>query len=80
MIFGGFQDTDLTNMCFLIDTNTFAITRMDCFMRKNKKFIKFKDFTFRKDNYIYVVDDENEIHQYDITKNQWLIVETSREN
>jgi hypothetical protein len=62
MIFGGFLDTELTNLCFMIDVNTFEITRMDSFMRKNKKFIKFKDFTLKKDNFLYSVDDENEIH------------------
>ncbi len=45
MLFGGFMDTDLTNQCFKIDTNTFEINRMECVMRKSKKFIKFKDFT-----------------------------------
>ena len=41
------MDTDLTNMCFKVDTNTFEITKMDCVMRKSKKFIKFKDFTIK---------------------------------
>jgi hypothetical protein len=30
MLFGGFLDIDLTNMCFLIDTSTFEMTKMDC--------------------------------------------------
>jgi hypothetical protein len=47
MLFGGFMDADLTNMCFTINTNTFEIAKMDCAMKKNKKFIKFKDFTLR---------------------------------
>ena len=62
MIFGGFLDTELTNMCFLIDVNTFEIQRMNSVMKKNKKFIKFKDFTLRKDPFLYIVDDENDIH------------------
>lgn len=63
MLFGGFLDTDLTNQCFKIDTSTFEISRMDCNMRKAKKFIKFKDFTLREGKrYVYVIDDENEIH------------------
>jgi hypothetical protein len=69
MVFGGFLDTDLTNMCFKIDTNTFEISRMDCFMRKHKKFIKFKDFSRMIDNYMYVIDDNDEIHQYNTTSN-----------
>lgn len=81
MLFGGFLDTDLTNLCFMIDTNTFEISKMaDTVMKKNKKFIKFKDYTLRKDDTIFVVDDENEIHSYDIPRNEWQIVETSREN
>ena len=80
MLFGGFLDIDLTNMCFLIDTQTFEMSKMDCVMKKNKKFIKFKDFTLRdKNNHIYAVDDENEIHSYDVNKNVWSIVETSRD-
>ena len=47
-------------------------------MKKNKKFIKFKDFTMRRDNFIYAVDDENEIHEYDVAKNVWNIVITNR--
>ncbi len=82
------MDADLTNMCFTINCNTFEIAKMDCVMKKNKKFIKFKDFTLRtgggqgqdRDGFIYIVDDENEIHQYDVGKNSWAIVETSREN
>ena len=31
-------------------------------MKKNKKFIKFKDFAIRKGNFYYIIDDENEIH------------------
>ncbi|CDW85029.1 kelch motif family protein [Stylonychia lemnae] len=119
MLFGGFMDTDLTNMCFKVDTNTFEITKMDCVMKKSKKFIKFKDYTIKinpqqyqgfnqgagsnitnrrqvagnlvlggeqnlindqSQGFVYIVDDENEIHQYDITRNQWFIVETNREN
>lgn len=76
MLFGGFLDTDLTNMCFSVDTSTFEISRMDCFMRKNKKFIKYKDFVRRVDNEIFIIDDDNEIHQYSIEKNEWKIVET----
>lgn len=67
MIFGGFLDTDLTNQCFTIDTQTFEIRRMNesCLMRKSKKFIKFKDYILKDGKFIYVVDDENEIHQFD---------------
>jgi len=79
MIFGGFLDTDLTNMCFLIDTNTFDISRLDCMMSKSKKFIKFKDFNLTLGNKVYVVDDENEIHAFDTTNGQWSIVDTLRE-
>ena len=81
MLFGGFLDTDLTNACFMVDTDTFEITKMECAMRKAKKFIKFKDFTLRESNrFVYVIDDENEIHQYDVNKDQWFITETNREN
>jgi len=69
MIFGGFMDTDLTNMCFLLDTRTFELSKMDCMMKRSKKFIKFKDSNIRLNNTMYVVDDENEIHSYDIGKN-----------
>jgi hypothetical protein len=64
MIFGGFLDTDLTNQCFTIDTNTFEIKKMteSANMRKNKKFIKFKDYILKDGKFVYVVDDENEIH------------------
>ena len=31
-------------------------------MRKSKKFIKFKDYTLREGKFMYVIDDENEIH------------------
>jgi hypothetical protein len=78
MLFGGFLDIDLTNMCFMINTDTFEMKKMDCLMTKNKKFIKFKDFTLVKDNQLYAVDDENEIHCYDIANNIWSIVETNR--
>ena len=63
------MDTDLTNMCFLLDTRSFELARMDCHMRRSKKFIKFKDFNIRLGNFVYVIDDENEIHQYDTAKN-----------
>lgn len=81
MIFGGFLDTDLTNQCFTIDTNTFEIRRMSehSVMRKAKKFIKFKDYILKGGKYVYVVDDENEIHQFDTDTQQWYIVETNRE-
>ena len=63
MLFGGFLDTDLTNQCFSIDTGSLEITKLDCVMRKNKKFIKFKDYTLLENNrHVYVIDDENEIH------------------
>lgn len=83
MIFGGFLDTDLTNQCFTIDTTTFEIRRMaeSCNMRKSKKFIKFKDYILKDaGKFVYVVDDENEIHQFDSERQQWYIVETNREN
>lgn len=97
MVFGGFMDTDLTSQCFKIDTRTFEIAKMDCQMRKSKKFIKFKDFAVvtnasgqhldvskqplaPRSGFVYIVDDESEIHQFDIGKNQWAIVETAREN
>jgi len=68
-------------MCFLIDTQTFEITKMETLMKKSKKFIKFKDFTLRQgDKYIYAVDDDNEIHQLNMQQNQWSLIETSREN
>lgn len=81
MIFGGFLDTDLTAQCFLIDTQTREIKRMaeQSSMRKSKKFIKFKDYILKDGQKVYVVDDENEIHQFDIERQQWYIVETNRE-
>ena len=82
MIFGGFLDTDLTNQCFTIDTSTFEIKRMNeqSVMRKSKKFIKFKDYILKDGKFVYVVDDENEIHQFDIDRQQWYVVETNRES
>ena len=82
MIFGGFLDTDLTNQCFTIDTSTFEIKRMNeqSVMRKSKKFIKFKDYILKNGKFVYVVDDENEIHQFDIDRQQWYVVETNRES
>ena len=67
MIFGGFLDTDLTSQCFTIDTSTFEIRKMaeHSSMRKSKKFIKFKDYILKDGKFVYVVDDENEIHQFD---------------
>jgi hypothetical protein len=80
MIFGGFLDTDLTNMCFVIDVQTFEISRMDCYLSKNKKFIKFKDFIVQVgQQYVYAIDDEGEIHQYSNKLNEWQIVETKDE-
>ena len=82
MIFGGFLDTDLTNQCFTIDTATFEIRRMheQSVMRKSKKFIKFKDYILKDGKFVYVVDDENEIHQFDLDRQQWYVVETNKEN
>ena len=76
------MDTDLTNQCFTIDTTNFEIRRMSehCVMRKSKKFIKFKDYILKDGKFVYVVDDENEIHQFDTDRQQWFIVETNREN
>jgi hypothetical protein len=48
-------------------------------MRKAKKFIKFKDYILKDGKWVYVVDDENEIHQFDTDRQQWFIVETNRE-
>ena len=48
-------------------------------MRKPKKFIKFKDYILKDSKWVYVVDDENEIHQFDTDRQQWFIVETNRE-
>ncbi len=81
MIFGGFLDTDLTSQCFLIDTQSREIRRLPdtSSMRKSKKFIKFKDYILKDGKYVYVVDDENEIHQFDTDRQQWYIVETNRE-
>ena len=81
MIFGWFLDTDLTSQCFIIDTNTREIKRMadQSSMRKAKKFIKFKDYILKDGKWVYVVDDENEIHQFDTERQQWFIVETNRE-
>jgi hypothetical protein len=81
MIFGGFLDTDLTSQCFIIDTNSKEIKRMSdaCSMRKSKKFIKFKDYILKDGKSVYVVDDENEIHQFDTDRQQWHIIETNRE-
>ena len=82
MIFGGFLDTDLTSQCFTIDTNSFEIRRMgdQSSMRKSKKFIKLKDYILKDGKSVYVVDDENEIHQFDTDRLQWHIIETNREN
>jgi hypothetical protein len=81
MIFGGFLDTDLTNQCFTIDTGSFEIRRMaeQSNMRKSKKFIKFKDYILKDGKFVYVVDDENEIHQFDVDRQQWYIIETNKE-
>ena len=81
MIFGGFLDTDLTSQCFIIDANSKEIRRMAeaCSMRKSKKFIKFKDYILKDGRNVYVVDDENEIHQFDTDRQQWHIIETNRE-
>lgn len=81
MIFGGFLDTDLTAQCFVIDTGSKEIKKMSegAQMRKAKKFIKFKDYILKDGRSVYVVDDENEIHQFDIDRQQWHIIETSRE-
>ena len=81
MIFGGFLDTDLTSQCFIIDTSSREIRRMSdhSSMRKPKKFIKFKDYILKDGKWVYVVDDENEIHQFDTERQQWFIVETNRE-
>ncbi len=48
-------------------------------MRKSKKFIKFKDYILKDGKNVFVVDDENEIHQFDTDRQQWSIVETNRE-
>lgn len=43
-------------------------------MKKNKKFIKFKDCITKVNEHLYAIDDDNEIHVYDIINNDWNIV------